>query len=523
MQSKQKYLPFLLFSCIAFGIVIGGMINFPKENQSLSKNATKIKLNRLIDFINNEYVDEVNTDSIVDLTVTNILNNLDPHSVYIPPSEQTAVAESMKGDFVGIGVNFYMYNDTVAIIKTIENGPSEKAGLKAGDRLLFADKTKLYGRKLPTDSLFSKLKGEEGSEVVLTIFRKSENKKLKIKVTRDIVPIKSVDVSVLLNKNTGYIKINRFAETTYTEFTTGLTQLKKQGITTLVIDVRNNGGGYLEKAVEIADELLKNKELIVFTKNRKGIINKTFATEEGIFETGRVYVLIDENSASASEILAGAIQDNDRGTIVGRRSFGKGLVQREMDFDDGSAVRLTTARYYTPSGRSIQKPYKKGENGNYDNEFETRFKSGELYGKDKIKVADSLKFKTKKGRIVYGGGGIVPDIFVPLEVEHGAEGLGYILQSGIVGHFVFEQLDKNRETFKGVTFEQFLNKTQSDDSFVTKFEKYLYDSGLELEMNNNKALAKRFITAEFARQLFGESQYYQIVLKEDAMIKAILK
>jgi carboxyl-terminal processing protease len=523
MQSKQKYLPFLLFSCIAFGIVIGGMINFPKENQSLSKNATKIKLNRLIDFINNEYVDEVNTDSIVDLTVTNILNNLDPHSVYIPPSEQTAVAESMKGDFVGIGVNFYMYNDTVAIIKTIENGPSEKAGLKAGDRLLFADKTKLYGRKLPTDSLFSKLKGEEGSEVVLTIFRKSENKKLKIKVTRDIVPIKSVDVSVLLNKNTGYIKINRFAETTYTEFTTGLTQLKKQGITTLIIDVRNNGGGYLEKAVEIADELLKNKELIVFTKNRKGIINKTFATEEGIFETGRVYVLIDENSASASEILAGAIQDNDRGTIVGRRSFGKGLVQREMDFDDGSAVRLTTARYYTPSGRSIQKPYKKGENGNYDNEFETRFKSGELYGKDKIKVADSLKFKTKKGRIVYGGGGIVPDIFVPLEVEHGAEGLGYILQSGIVGHFVFEQLDKNRETFKGVTFEQFLNKTQSDDSFVTKFEKYLYDSGLELEMNNNKALAKRFITAEFARQLFGESQYYQIVLKEDAMIKAILK
>lgn len=523
MQSKQKYLPFLLFSCIAFGIVIGGMINFPEKDPSLSKNATKIKLNRLIDFINNEYVDEVNTDSIVDLTVNNILNNLDPHSVYIPPSEQTAVAESMKGDFVGIGVNFYMYNDTVAIIKTIENGPSEKAGLKAGDRLLFADKTKLYGRKLPTDSLFSKLKGEEGSEVVLTIFRKSENKKLKIKVTRDIVPIKSVDVSVMLNKNTGYIKINRFAETTYTEFTTGLTQLKKQGITTLVIDVRNNGGGYLEKAVEIADELLKNKELIVFTKNRKGIINKTFATEEGIFETGRVYVLIDENSASASEILAGAIQDNDRGTIVGRRSFGKGLVQREMDFDDGSAVRLTTARYYTPSGRSIQKPYKKGENGSYDNEFETRFKSGELYGKDKIKVADSLKFKTKKGRIVYGGGGIVPDIFVPLEVEHGAEGLGYILQSGIVGHFVFEQLDKNRETFKGVTFEQFLNKTQNDDSFVTKFEKYLYDSGLELEMNNNKALAKRFITAEFARQLFGESQYYQIVLKEDAMIKAILK
>ena len=523
MKSKEKYLPILLFSCIAFGIIIGGMVNFPKKDFSQSKNATKTKLNRLIDFINEEYVDNVNTDSIVDLTVNNILANLDPHSVYIPPSEQTAVAESMKGDFVGIGVNFYMYNDTVAIIKPLENGPSEKAGIKAGDRLLFADNTKLFGRELPNDSLFNKLKGEEGSEVLLTIFRKSENKKLKIKVIRDIVPIKSVDASVMLNKTTGYIKINRFAETTYTEFKSGLDKLKNQGATTLVIDVRENGGGYLEKAVEIADELLKDKELIVFTKNRKGTIDKVLATEEGVFETGKVYVLIDENSASASEILAGAIQDNDRGTIVGRRSFGKGLVQREMDFDDGSAVRLTTARYYTPSGRSIQKPYKNGESEAYNNEFESRFKSGELYAKDKIKVADSLKFKTKKGRVVFGGGGIVPDIFVPLEMEHGAEGLGYILNSGIVGHFVFEKLDQNRGAFKGLTFEQFLIKMDKEDKYVSNFENYLSQAGLDLKINKNKSLVKRYITAEFARQLFGESQYYNIVLKDDAMIKAILK
>ena len=523
MKSKEKYLPILLFSCIAFGIIIGGMVNFPRKDFSQSKNATKTKLNRLIDFINEEYVDNVNTDSIVDLTVNNILANLDPHSVYIPPSEQTAVAESMKGDFVGIGVNFYMYNDTVAIIKPLENGPSEKAGIKAGDRLLFADNTKLFGRELPNDSLFNKLKGEEGSEVLLTIFRKSENKKLKIKVIRDIVPIKSVDASVMLNKTTGYIKINRFAETTYTEFKSGLDKLKNQGATTLVIDVRENGGGYLEKAVEIADELLKDKELIVFTKNRKGTIDKVLATEEGVFETGKVYVLIDENSASASEILAGAVQDNDRGTIVGRRSFGKGLVQREMDFDDGSAVRLTTARYYTPSGRSIQKPYKKGESEAYNNEFESRFKSGELYAKDKIKVADSLKFKTKKGRIVFGGGGIVPDIFVPLEMEHGAEGLGYILNSGIVGHFVFEKLDQNRGAFKGLTFEQFLIKMDKEYKYVSNFESYLSQAGLDLKINKNKSLVKRYITAEFARQLFGESQYYKIVLKDDAMIKAILK
>ena len=504
------------------GIVIGGMLNFPNRTLS-AKTANKIKLNRLIDFIDDEYVDAVNSDSIVDLTVNSILSNLDPHSVYIPPSEQSSEAETMKGNFVGIGVNFYMFNDTVAVVKPLANGPAEKAGVQAGDRILYADNTKLFGRKLPSDSLFNKLKGKESSEVQLTIFRKSTNKKIKIKVTRDIVPIKSVAASLLVNKNTGYIKVDRFAESTYDEFRKGLEKLKKQGATSLIIDLRENGGGYLEKAVEIADELLKDKELIVFTKNRKGVTNKTFATDEGIFETGKIYVLIDENSASASEILAGAIQDNDRGTIVGRRSFGKGLVQREMDFDDGSAVRLTTARYYTPSGRSIQKPYVKGQGEKYSHDFETRFESGELYEKDKIVIADSLKFKTKKGRIVYGGGGIVPDIFVPLEVKKGEEGLVYILNSGLVGHFVFEQLDKNRSAFTNLTFEQFLAKMQTENTYVTKFESYLKETGLEQKLTNNKELVKKYIAAEFAQQLFGESQYYQIILKDDAMIKAVLK
>ncbi|WP_291132440.1 S41 family peptidase [Flavobacterium sp. UBA7682] len=522
MKSKEKYLPLLLFSCVALGIIIGGMLNFPKRTLS-KQNASKAKIERLIDFINEEYVDDVNSDSIVDLTVNSILANLDPHSVYIPPSEQSSEAELMKGDFVGIGVNFYMFNDTVTIVKPLENGPAEKAGILAGDRILYADKDKLFGRKLPTDSLFNKLKGEEGSSVLLTIYRKSANKKLKIPVIRDVVPIKSVDTYLKLNATTGYIKINRFAENTYDEFRLGLEQLKKQGMKTLVIDLRDNGGGYLEKAVEIADELLKDKELIVFTKNKRGEINKTFATEEGIFETGSVYVLIDENSASASEILAGAIQDNDRGTIVGRRSFGKGLVQREMDFDDGSAVRLTTSRYYTPSGRSIQKPYVKGQGEVYSHDYEKRFENGELYAKNKIKVADSLKFKTKKGRIVYGGGGIVPDIFVPLEVKKGEESLAYILSSGLVSHFVFELLDKSRDSFKGMTFDAFLTKMQKDDSTVSKFESYLKDSGLDMSLSNNKALVKKFLTAEYARQLFGEDQYYQILLKEDTMLKAILK
>lgn len=521
MKFNLKYLPIVIGTSLAVGILLGGMLNFNNSNHFLAKNNSKNKLNQLIDFIDNEYVDDVNTDSIVNLTVDNILAKLDPHSVYIPPKEQAEVAENMKGNFVGIGINFYMYNDSVAVIKPVDNGPSAKAGIKAGDRILYADKTKLFGRKLPNDTLFSKLKGSVGSEVDITVYRKAERKKLKIKVKRDVIALKSVDVALLLNPKIGYIKINRFAETTYEEFKKGLDKLKKQGTQSLVLDVRDNGGGYMEEAIAIADEFLKDKQLIVFTKNKKGAIDKTFATGEGSFESGKLFVLINENSASASEILAGAIQDNDRGTIVGRRSFGKGLVQREMDFQDGSAVRLTIARYYTPTGRSIQKPYSKG-NESYFKESDSRFTNGELYEKDSIKVTDSLKFKTKKGRIVYGGGGIVPDVFVPLEVEHGNETTAYIMQSGVVGHFVFEQLDKNRNLFKGLAFGEFVERMNKTDLYFNLFQKYISENGLDIKFNKNKAMVKRYINAEFARQLFGEEYYYQISLKEDTMIKTVL-
>jgi carboxyl-terminal processing protease len=521
MKFNSKYLPIVIGATFALGTIAGSVMNAPASDQLLAKNYSKTKLNKLIDFINTEYVDSVNTDSIVNLTVDNILSKLDPHSVYIPPSEQAEVAESMKGDFVGIGINFYMYKDSVAIIKPVENGPSAKAGLKSGDRILFAGKTKLYGRKLPSDSLFSKLKGLQGSEIELTVFRKSEQKKLKFKVKRDVIPIKSVDASMLIGNKIGYIKINRFAETTFNEFKTGLTRLKQKGIQSLVIDLRDNGGGYMEEAIAIADEFLKDKQLIVFTKSKNGSTEKTYATKAGSFETGKVYVLINENSASASEILAGAIQDNDRGTIVGRRSFGKGLVQREMDFNDGSAVRLTVARYYTPTGRSIQKPYKKG-NEEYFKESEARIATGELYAKDSIKVADSLKFKTPKGKIVYGGGGIVPDVFVPMEAEHGNENVAYLLQTGIVGHFVFEELDKNRNAFAGDNFNGFLAKMKNSDFYFKRFKNYILMTGLDLKLDKTKALVNRHITAEFARQLFGELYYYDVILKDDAMIKTIL-
>jgi carboxyl-terminal processing protease len=523
MNRKYIYITILFFFTLALGVLLGGFLNFPVEKPLLAKTASKNKLNKLIDFIDSEYVDEVNTDSIVDIAVNNILDKLDPHSVYVPPSEQLDVAESMKGDFVGIGVNFYMYKDTVAVIKPLENGPSAKAGIKPGDRILYADNYKLFGRKLPTDSLFSKLKGVEGSPIELTIYRNSEHKKLKIKLNRDVVPIRSVDVAVMVNPATGYIKINRFAETTYREFASGLQKIKSLGAKSVIIDVRENGGGYMEMAAQIADEFLKDKQLIVFLKNKKGRIDKTFATKKGAFESGKVAVLIDENSASASEILAGAIQDNDRGIIVGRRSFGKGLVQREMNFDDGSAVRLTVARYYTPTGRSIQKAYVKGDDAGYYSEFGKRFENGELYERDSIKIADTLKFRTPKGNIVYGGGGIVPDIFVPLEGKHGEESIIYIMeQSGIAGHFAFEQLDKNRKAFSALTFAQFLEKMEKTDEYFVSFQKYLLNNGVNLKLAGNKALVKRYITAEFARQLFDEQKYYEIVLKDDPMVKAAL-
>lgn len=522
MNINKIYLPIVICATLSLGIVLGKYFNASNNDFFVAKNSSKNKLNKLIDFIDNEYVDDVNTDSIVNITVDNILGQLDPHSVYVPASEQAQVAENMKGNFVGIGVNFYMYNDSVAIIKPVENGPSAKAGIKAGDRILYADKTKLFGRKLPSDSLFSTLKGEQGSEVELTIYRKSVRKNIKIKITRDVIPLKSVDVSLMLNTKTGYIKINRFAETTYKEFKDGLLKLKKAGAQTLVIDLRDNGGGYMEEAIEIADELLKDKQLIVFTKNKKGKVEKTFATKKGNFETGNVFVLINENSASASEILAGAIQDNDRGTIVGRRSFGKGLVQREMNFEDGSAVRLTVARYYTPTGRSIQKPYTKG-NESYFKESESRFINGELYEKDSMKVVDSLKFKTPKGKLVYGGGGIVPDVFVPIAIEHGNENTVYLMQSGIVGNFVFEQLDKNRTVFKGLSLEQFVVKMNQTDLYFNAFQKFLSKNGLDIKFVKNKAIVKRYITAELARQFYGESSYYEVILKDDAMIKAVLK
>lgn len=514
----------MVFGSFAIGIFLGTLLNFPIETNHFSNNNHKNKLNKLLNFIDNEYVDKVNTDSIVDLAVSNILDKLDPHSVYIPPSDMQQVTQSMQGDFVGVGINYYMLNDTATVIMPVADGPSAKAGLQTGDRILYANNFKLFGKKMPTDTLTTHLKGDEGTVVDLKIFRKKSRKILNIKVTRGIVKLKSIDITQMITPSTGYIKINRFSETTYAEFHSSILLLKKQGAKTMVVDLRDNGGGYLDQAVAIADDFLPKNQLIVFTKNRKERIDKTFATANGSFETGKIFVLINENSASASEILAGALQDNDRAIIVGRRSYGKGLVQREMEFEDGSAVRLTIARYYTPTGRSIQKPYNKG-NEDYNLDFDRRFASGELYKKDNIKINDSLKFKTEKGKIVYGGGGIMPDIFVPIEIEQGENNIAYLMQSGqesaILGYFVFEQFDQNRQEFEGLTFAEFEQKMNKTDVYFNNLQAYFTKNGLKTNLSKNKKLVKRFLLAEMAKLIFGEQKYFEIILKEDAMLKAI--
>jgi len=521
MKINKVYVPLLISILLAIGFVLGSVLHTSSGKGFFSRNSQTTKLHKLIDFIEREYVDSLDTDSIVDLTVTEILAKLDPHSVYIPKNDLEAVSQSMRGDFVGIGVNFYMYNDTVSVINPIANGPSEKAGIKAGDRILYANSIQLFQKNMSTDALFSILKGKQGTPVKLVVYRKSEHKKWTVTLQRGVVPIKSVDAALMLSKKVGYIKINRFAETTYDEFISGLTQLKKLGANELLIDLRDNGGGYLESAVAIADEFLKKDELIVKTKNKKGKEDFTRATEKGIFETGKVTLLINEETASASEILAGAIQDNDRGTIVGRRSFGKGLVQREMPLGDGSAVRLTVARYYTPSGRSIQKPYEdKGEH--YFNEFQKRFETGELYEKDKIKISDSLKFKTKKGRIVYGGGGIIPDVFVPLDRKHGEEMVILLLQSGLMNYFVFEQLDQNRKRFNTMSMDEIRNELEQNPIYFKAFKNRMKDSGLLLNIDQQKGKVLHYMHAEFVQQLFSDKEYYQLILKKDDMVNKVL-
>ncbi|MDE3742336.1 S41 family peptidase [Maribacter polysaccharolyticus] len=523
MKGKYNYiLPTIIAAALAVGVFFGGKLHFNDSPEQLfTTNSKKDKLNRLIDYIDYEYVDDIDTDSIVDVTVNNILEKLDPHSVYIPEREMEEVSENMKGDFVGIGINFYPYNDTISVIRTIDDGPSFLKGILPGDRILMADNDTLFGKNLASESIVEKLKGEKGSLVELTVFRKSIGKTFKVNVKRDVVPIKSVEAYFMMTPKMGYIKVNRFAESTYREFKKALSALRKQGAERLTLDLRDNPGGYLGIAEQMADEFLPDGKLILFTKNKKGRIDKIYATDKGSFEDKPLYVLINERSASASEIIAGALQDNDLGTIVGRRSFGKGLVQREMDLGDGSAVRLTVSRYYTPTGRSIQRTYKNG-NKDYYKRFTDRYHNGELVSVDSIKVADSLKFTTPKGRVVYGGGGIIPDVFVPIgsNEEEAVESMDNL---GFLSFFVFEYLDGDRSRFSDISEEEFINEYRVDDILFERFVDYSVDRGLKLDFYDYETQLKLYLKAALADQLFGANIHAKIKSSADAMLQKVLE
>lgn len=516
----KKYLPLIIGTSIAIGLFINFFIN-GNPSRFIANNTTQLKINQLINYIENDYVDEVNTDSIVTTMVNQMLNNLDPHSTYISKEEYSSVTENMKGEIVGIGISFYKIEDSIAVIQSLPNGPSKQAGILPGDRILFADGIQLYDQNLRNDSIMRILKGELNTEVNLKIKRKGKEELIDFKLSRNRIPIKSVNAGIVLEEDLGYIKINRFAETTYTEFIEKLNELKNQGVENLVLDLRDNGGGFLREAIAIADEFLPDGTPILFTKNRKGNTKENYATRKSAFKNGKLYVLINENSASASEIVAGALQDNDRGYIVGRRSYGKGLVQREMKLADGSAVRLTVARYYTPTGRSIQRPYTNG-NSDYFNDYHKRFENGELIERDSIQVNDSLKFTTPEGRIVYGGGGIVPDIFIPKDLDSLDQDLEYMLKGGVIDRFVFDELDKDRSFYNSLSEEDFA-AFEIPAEMLQNYTDYLNAMPFDYNFETREEKLKRFLKASIARQLFDEEAPYQILTQSDPMIEAVQK
>ena len=525
---NKNYLPLYFAFAIILGILIGSFFGGGSTSALFANKSTnEVKIKRLIDYIQRDYVDSVDTEDLLDGAITQILGKLDPHSVYIPKENLQQVTENMQGNFVGIGVQFRMIKDSITVIQPIKGGPSIKAGIKAGDRILMSNKDTLYGKKFTSNSVPKYLKGEPNTNVALQVYRKTNDSLFTVSLTRGNVAIKSVDVSYMVNDSIGYIKLERFARTTYKEFKAALTKLQEKGMTDLVLDLRGNGGGYIDIANKIVDEFLEDGKLIVFTKDNKGNVDESFSTSKGSFEKGGLYILIDQNSASASEIVAGALQDNDRGTTIGRRSFGKGLVQEEKDLGDGSAIRLTIARYYTPTGRSIQKPYEKGKGKNYSRDINNRIKSGELLNKDSIKVVDSLKFKTPKGKTVYGGGGIVPDVFVAVDTSAYLNNFYF----NTIQNFAFDLVDTNRKSFSEKTLDAFIASYNIDaayNAYLKQINARLSDTRRSLNNRYNpsgasKKIIQQYLKATIANQIYGDEGFYRIIQSDDKMILKVLE
>lgn len=526
-KNRAIFLPVILSIVLTFGIWVGYILsNRINDNIGFSQSShstSNDKISSLLDFIEFQYVDTINKKDLVEKTVTSMLQSLDPHSSYITASEFQTVNEPLEGNFDGIGVEFNIIRDTIRVITPIEGGPSEKIGIRAGDKLIKVEGKNVAGVKITNKEVFEKLRGKSGTIVAVTILRSGIKKLLEFKITRDAIPLYSLDASYMINGTIGYIKISKFAATTYQEYLKAFNELSKLGMKKLILDLRGNPGGYLNAAVDISDEFLANGLQIVYTQG-KASPKKTYkATEHGSFENNPLVILIDEGSASASEIVAGAIQDNDRGIIIGRRSFGKGLVQDQLQLPDGSAIRLTIARYYTPTGRCIQKPYSDDKNQYYNEEYD-RYENGELLNEDSIKLDKTKKYKTPEGKIVYGGGGIMPDVFVPIDTARSSTFINKIFYSGTINTFAFEYADRQRANLKlYVTAKNYIEKFEITKTILDEFYLYCEKQNLVLagvsKEKTDEAL-KPYLKAFIGRDVFDKDAYYPIINKKD---KCILK
>lgn len=521
-MKKMKYLAAAVICAAAtFGISA-------QYSRSNSASRQQQKLLMVENIVNNLYVDNVDEEKIVENAVRGILENLDPHSSYSTKEETTSSQETMQGSFSGIGIQFNMQKDTLYVVQTIAGGPSEKVGILPGDRFIAVDDSIIAGRKLKNTDIMKRLRGPKGTKVNIKVKRGSNAELLEFRITRDDIPLNSIDAVYMADGKTGYIRLSRFAATSYKEFKDAITKLKKQGMQQLILDLTDNGGGYMQIAAQIANEMLNRGNLIVYTQGRKSPRQNLNADGSGTFRTQKVVVMINQFSASASEILSGAVQDWDRGVVVGRRSFGKGLVQREFLLPDSSSFRLTIARYYTPSGRNIQKPYVKGDREDYDKDIIDRYNHGELQSADSIHFADSLKHTTLRlHRTVYGGGGIMPDVFVPLDTTQYTDYHRRLVAKGIIPQFALRYVDKNRADLKAQypDAQKFIKEFTVSDEMLNnlvdagKAEKVDFDKS---QFAKSKEMLRTFVKAAIANDLFSTSAYFQIVNEQNDIYKEAL-
>ena len=526
MKTKSTRQPIWLPIAIAVAVVIGVFFGQRfSSNKHVAENDRK--LNAILNLIAQDYVDTTNLKDLIEMSIPEILSNLDPHTSYFSAEELKAATDDLNGSFSGIGISFVLMNDTIGVVEVIPGGPSEKVGLMAGDRIVMIDDSTATGDKMTNGAVMKRLRGAKGSTVKLGIMRQNTNKILNFTVTRGDIPVNSVDAYYMLDKVTGYIKINQFGRHTYDEFITAMAALDEEGAKRYILDLRGNGGGYMEMAVLMVNEFLAADQPIVFTRGRyKHDDSEVWSDGNGSFQNAEVAVLIDEFSASASEIMAGALQDNDRGLIVGCRSFGKGLVQQEFVLPDSSAIRLTTARYYTPSGRCIQKDYKEGML-NYEKELVDRYMNGELYSRDSMKIDKSQMFTTMNGRTVYGGGGIVPDIFVARDTSGISSYYIEVVNAGLLQRYAFNYCDRHRSALNQLDdYRQFLATAPSDESMLTDFAEFASRNGITPRwyyINQSRQVIVTNLKALIVRDIFGNQAFYPIINRDDKTVLAALK